>query len=65
MNHRIVLATHNQGKVREFRALLAAQPQLQGLSGFDPAAAVVDAATAGCSDVPETGVTFRTGGGGR
>lgn len=59
MNHRIVLATHNQGKVREFRALLAAQPQLQGLSGFDPAAAVVDAATAGCSDVPETGVTFR------
>lgn len=59
MNHSIVLATHNQGKVREFRALLAAQPQLQGLSGFDPAAAVVDAATAGCSDVPETGVTFR------
>jgi XTP/dITP diphosphohydrolase len=52
---RIVLATANQGKLREFRALLAAQPQLQHL---DLDSVVVDAATAGAAEVPETGVTF-------
>lgn len=52
---KIVLATGNQGKVREFRALLAAQPQLQGLKTED---AVIDSATAGVGDIPETGVTF-------
>ncbi|MGO1193741.1 MAG: RdgB/HAM1 family non-canonical purine NTP pyrophosphatase [Nesterenkonia sp.] len=51
----IVLATGNQGKVAEFRALLAAQPQLAHL---DLETAVVDAKTAGLSDIAETGVTF-------
>lgn len=52
---RIVLATGNQGKVAEFRALLAAQPQLAHL---DLETAVVDAKTAGLPDIAETGVTF-------
>jgi XTP/dITP diphosphohydrolase len=52
---RIVLATANQGKLREFRALLAAQPQLHQL---DLDSVVVDAAAAGAAEVPETGVTF-------
>lgn len=52
---RIVLATRNRGKVREFRALLAASPELAGL---DLESAVIDAETAGCSEIPETGVTF-------
>ena len=52
---RIVLATRNQGKVREFRALLAQSPQLADL---DLETAVTDAQTAGCSEIPETGVTF-------
>ncbi|GAA1178454.1 RdgB/HAM1 family non-canonical purine NTP pyrophosphatase [Nesterenkonia xinjiangensis] len=51
----IVLATRNAGKVREFRALLAGAPALGDL---DLDVAVVDAATAGCAEVPETGVTF-------
>lgn len=51
----IVLATGNQGKLREFRALLAAQPELAHL---DLDEAVIDAATAGVGDIPETGVTF-------
>ena len=51
----IVLATGNQGKVAEFRALLAAQPQL---SHLDLDTAVIDAKTAGISDIAETGVTF-------
>ena len=53
---RIVLATGNQGKLREFRALLAAQPQLAHL---DLDAAVIDAQTAGVGDIAETGVTFQ------
>ncbi len=52
---RIVLATRNQGKVREFRALLAGSPEL---AGTDLEEAVTDAETAGCSEIPETGVTF-------
>lgn len=55
MTPRIVLATRNPGKLREFRALLGASPQLRDL---DLEAAVIDAATAGCPEVPETGVTF-------
>lgn len=52
---KIVLATGNQGKLREFRALLAAQPELAHIN-LD--AAVIDAASAGVGDIPETGVTF-------
>lgn len=52
---KVVLATGNQGKVAEFRALLAAQPQLAHL---DLDTAVIDAKTAGISDIAETGVTF-------
>lgn len=52
---RIVLATGNQGKVAEFRALLADQPQLGHL---DLTQAVIDAGTAGVGDIPETGITF-------
>ncbi|WP_150460026.1 RdgB/HAM1 family non-canonical purine NTP pyrophosphatase [Nesterenkonia ebinurensis] len=52
---RIVLATSNPGKLREFRALLADQPQLGHL---DLERVVVDAASAGVGDIPETGVSF-------
>src|SRR5690625_3225724 len=52
---RIVLATGNPVKLAEFRALLAAQPQLGHL---DLQAAVIDAKSAGLGDVAETGVTF-------
>ncbi|MCH8561162.1 RdgB/HAM1 family non-canonical purine NTP pyrophosphatase [Nesterenkonia sp. LB17] len=55
MTARIVLATRNQGKLREFRALLGSSPQLDDL---DLDTAVIDAATAGCAEVPETGLTF-------
>ncbi|MDO5633267.1 MAG: non-canonical purine NTP pyrophosphatase [Micrococcus sp.] len=49
----IVLATHNQGKIAELRALLAAaMPEL------DVDTAVVDAAQAGAPDVVEDGLTF-------
>lgn len=51
----IVLATGNQGKLREFRALLEDHPEL---SGLDLETAVIDARTAGVGDIPETGVTF-------
>lgn len=49
---RVVLATHNQGKVRELRAMLAA-------AGLSDPELVVDAGTAGLGDVVETGVTFQ------
>ena len=49
---RLVLATHNQGKVRELRAMLAAAE----LS--DPGI-VVDAGAVGLGDVVETGTTFQ------
>ncbi|GAA1824080.1 RdgB/HAM1 family non-canonical purine NTP pyrophosphatase [Nesterenkonia flava] len=51
----VVLATRNQGKVRELRALLASLP---GLEAVDLETAVIDAVAAGCSEIPETGVTF-------
>jgi len=50
---RLVLATHNQGKLRELRDLLRGQ-----IPGLDVDTQVVDAAAAGGPDVVETGVTF-------
>ena len=50
---RIVLATHNAGKVRELRQLLAG-----AVPGLDVEAAVVDAGAVGAPDVVEDGVTF-------
>lgn len=50
---RLVLATHNQGKLRELRELL--RDQIQGL---DVDTDVVDAGAIGAPDVVETGVTF-------
>ncbi|MEV7604782.1 RdgB/HAM1 family non-canonical purine NTP pyrophosphatase [Paenarthrobacter sp. NPDC089322] len=50
---RVVLATHNKGKLRELRELLRGQ-----VPGLDVDTQVVDAAAAGAPDVAETGVTF-------
>lgn len=50
---RLVLATHNPGKLRELRELLREQ-----ISGLDVDSQVVDAATVGAPEVMETGVTF-------
>ncbi|MDQ6755237.1 MAG: RdgB/HAM1 family non-canonical purine NTP pyrophosphatase [Actinomycetota bacterium] len=50
---RLVLATHNQGKLRELRELLRGQ-----IPGLDVDHQVVDAAAVGAPDVAETGVTF-------
>ncbi|UVJ38206.1 RdgB/HAM1 family non-canonical purine NTP pyrophosphatase [Arthrobacter sp. CJ23] len=50
---RLVLATHNKGKLRELRELLRGQ-----VPGLDVDTQVVDAAAAGAPDVAETGVTF-------
>ncbi|PTT65177.1 non-canonical purine NTP pyrophosphatase, RdgB/HAM1 family [Arthrobacter sp. HMWF013] len=50
---RLVLATHNQGKLRELRDLLRGR-----IPGLDVDTQVVDAAAAGAPDVVETGVTF-------
>ncbi|KQR03423.1 non-canonical purine NTP pyrophosphatase [Arthrobacter sp. Leaf141] len=50
---RLVLATHNAGKLRELRELLRGQ-----VPGLDVDTQVVDAAAAGAPDVVETGVTF-------
>lgn len=50
---RVVLATHNAGKVRELRQLLAG-----AVPGLDVEAAVVDAGAVGAPDVVEDGVTF-------
>lgn len=52
---RIVLATHNAGKIREFRALLTGS---EALAHLDMGAVVLDAGSAGCQEIPETGVTF-------
>ncbi|MDR2257456.1 MAG: RdgB/HAM1 family non-canonical purine NTP pyrophosphatase [Arthrobacter sp.] len=49
----VVLATHNQGKVRELRQLLDG-----AVPGLDVERHVVDAAAVGAPDVRETGVTF-------
>lgn len=50
---RVVLATHNAGKVRELRQLLAG-----AVPGLDVDTAVVDAGAVGAPDVVEDGVTF-------
>ncbi|BCW48943.1 hypothetical protein StoSoilB13_12850 [Arthrobacter sp. StoSoilB13] len=50
---RLVLATHNQGKLKELRELLRGQ-----VPGLDVDTQVVDAAAVGAPDVAETGVTF-------
>ncbi|MDR6988855.1 XTP/dITP diphosphohydrolase [Paenarthrobacter nitroguajacolicus] len=50
---RLVLATHNKGKLKELRELLRGQ-----VPGLDVDSQVVDAAAAGAPDVAETGVTF-------
>jgi XTP/dITP diphosphohydrolase len=50
---RLVLATHNKGKLRELRELLRGQ-----VPGLDVDTQVVDASAAGAPDVAETGVTF-------
>ena len=50
---RLVLATHNAGKLRELRELLRGQ-----VPGLDVDRQVVDAAAVGAPDVVETGVTF-------
>ena len=50
---RLVLATHNEGKLRELRELLRGR-----IPGLDVDTQVIDAAAAGAPDVPETGVTF-------
>jgi len=50
---RLVLATHNKGKLKELRELLRGQ-----VPGLDVDNQVVDAAAAGAPDVAETGVTF-------
>jgi XTP/dITP diphosphohydrolase len=50
---RLVLATHNQGKLRELRELLRGQ-----IPGLDVDTQVIDAAAAGAPDIAETGLTF-------
>jgi XTP/dITP diphosphohydrolase len=50
---RLVLATHNKGKLRELRELLRGQ-----VPGLDVDTQVVDASAVGGPDVVETGVTF-------
>ncbi|MGO4230760.1 RdgB/HAM1 family non-canonical purine NTP pyrophosphatase [Arthrobacter sp. YAF34] len=50
---RLVLATHNKGKLRELRELLRGQ-----VPGLDVDTQVVDAGAVGAPDVAETGVTF-------
>lgn len=50
---RLVLATHNKGKLRELRELLRGQ-----VPGLDVDTQVIDAAAAGAPDIAETGVTF-------
>ncbi|PYI39668.1 non-canonical purine NTP pyrophosphatase, RdgB/HAM1 family [Arthrobacter psychrolactophilus] len=50
---KVVLATHNQGKLRELRELLRGQ-----IPGLDVDTDVVDAGAIEAPDVAETGVTF-------
>lgn len=50
---RLILATHNAGKLRELRALLRGK-----VPGLDVDTQVIDAATAGAPDVVESGTTF-------
>lgn len=51
---RLVLATHNQGKLRELHDVLRGQ-----VPGLDADSQVIDAAAAGAGDTAETGVTFQ------
>ncbi|WGW10789.1 RdgB/HAM1 family non-canonical purine NTP pyrophosphatase [Saxibacter everestensis] len=53
MNALLVLATHNQNKVRELRAILR-----EAMPDLDVEAALVSAADLGVDEVRETGVTF-------
>lgn len=53
MSARLVLASTNQGKLRELRELLRGT-----VDGLDVDTDVIDAATAGAPDVVEDGVTF-------
>ncbi|MDY6051154.1 MAG: RdgB/HAM1 family non-canonical purine NTP pyrophosphatase [Rothia sp. (in: high G+C Gram-positive bacteria)] len=53
MPAKIVLATHNQGKLREFREMLRG-----AIEGLDVDTEVIDAGAAGAPDVLEDGVTF-------
>lgn len=53
MSAKVVLASHNQGKLAELREILRDQ-----IPGLDVDADVVDAATVGAPDVVEDGVTF-------
>lgn len=53
MPAKIVLATQNQGKLREFRELLRG-----AIEGLDVDTEVIDAASAGAPDVVEAGLTF-------
>lgn len=50
---RLVLATRNEGKLSELRALLRGK-----VPGLDVDTQVIDAATAGAPDVVESGITF-------
>ncbi|WP_304270372.1 RdgB/HAM1 family non-canonical purine NTP pyrophosphatase [Pseudoglutamicibacter cumminsii] len=50
---RIVLASHNQGKLAELRELLRGK-----VEGLDVDTQVIDAGAAGAPDIVETGVTF-------
>lgn len=49
----VVIATHNQGKLREFRQLLE-----KAMPNFDAERYVFDAKSVNAPDVKETGVTF-------
>ncbi|MFJ3031090.1 RdgB/HAM1 family non-canonical purine NTP pyrophosphatase [Rothia terrae] len=53
MQPRVVLATHNQGKLRELREILRGQ-----IEGLDVDAQVVSAADVDVPDVVEDGITF-------
>jgi len=50
---KIVLASHNKGKLKELREILRGR-----IDGLDVDTQVVDAASVNAPDVPETGVTF-------
>lgn len=53
MGAKVVLASHNQGKLRELREILRGQ-----IEGLDVDTEVVDAAAVNAPDVVEDGVTF-------
>lgn len=53
MGAKVVLASHNQGKLKELREILRGQ-----IEGLDVDTEVVDASSVDAPDVAETGVTF-------